>query len=255
MIFVGKSWWAAERVKAGTVRNISNGLSIRKPDLMHHGLLEYCKSKGWLPSSATADKFDWKSVMTESSGKEKELEPSGRERLGSQLLTEHLSCGYSNEGDGLNSEKSFIDLAFNGMANVLRDDVICMQGGFQTTGSQISIISSREIRKACEKDVHFFTSYNPDIAIYKPFIFPTLEQRDKECSIQRLQKMNAKTKPLWSMYHTMSRRDRKSMKDRLLAKEKEFISNIVQIQSNVQSTEGKNIFEECIDQEISIIQT
>jgi hypothetical protein len=236
---------------------------------MHRGLLEYCKSKGWLSSSATAEQLDWKSIMTESSGKEKELEPSGRERLGSQLLTEHLSCGYSNKEDGLKSrEKSFIDFAFNGMANVLRDDVICMQGGFQTTGSQISIISSSEIKKSvtesgpeskiqksCHKDVHFFTSYNPDISIYKPFIFPTIEQRDKECCIQNLQKVNEKTKTLWSMYHTMNRRDRKSVKDRLIAKEKEFICNIERIKSDMESMEGQNIFEECIDQEIRIIQS
>lgn len=88
----GKSWWAAEMVKMGTVRNISNGLSIRTPDLMHQTLEKYCRNKGWLKESP-GTQFDWKSIMSESSGKEKDLTPTGREKRGSDLLKEYFLDG------------------------------------------------------------------------------------------------------------------------------------------------------------------
>ena len=53
---------------------------------MHDGLIEYCKSQGWLDTIDSANGFDWKAVLTGSSGKEKELEPSGREKIGLELL-------------------------------------------------------------------------------------------------------------------------------------------------------------------------
>ena len=75
--------------------------------------------------------------------------------------------------------------AFDAMVTVLRDDTICMQGSFQTTGSQISILSSEQ---NLLKDIHFFTCYNPSISIYKPFVFPTTTSSDKE-SISKLLEM------------------------------------------------------------------
>ena len=70
-----------------------------------------------------------------------------------------------------------------------------------------------------------------------------------------LMTLNKKTHALWSKYHKMRRRDRKSVKEQLLEKEKEFLSVAEKSLSNVQlKVESKNIFEECIDQEIAVIK-
>lgn len=43
---------------------------------------------------------------------------------------------------------------------------ICMTGGFESTGSQISVLHTDA------KQIHFFTTNsNPDIGCYKPFSF------------------------------------------------------------------------------------
>ena len=124
-----------------------------------------------------------------------------------------------------------------------------MQGSFQTTGSQISLISSEP---GLSKNIHFFTSYNPNISIYKPFIFPAMELCDKE-GISNLISMNGKSKPLWSIYHKMNRRDRKALRETLMTKEKEFVTNM--LMSEFQESAQDNLFEKCIDQEIQIIQS
>ena len=141
-------------------------------------------------------------------------------------------------------------MAFHGMANVLRDDQICMQGSFQTTGSQISLISSEP---DLLKDIHFFTSYNPDISIYKPFHFPTLELSDKE-SVSKFISMNEKSKPLWSMYHKMNRRERKALRETLIMKEKEIVNNTLMSELQEESSQN-NLFERYIDQEIQIVKS
>ena len=260
----GKSWWAAERVEAGTLRNISNGLSIRKPDLMHSQLEEYCQAKGWLKTGIPSSQrvFDWKSIMTHSSEKEGELEPSGREKVGLELLRKNFGDYCENEKQcGIKQRQlntTFVNFSFNGMVNVLRNEEICMQGEFQTTGSQISVLSSTHTNPSNENqnNVHFFSSYNPDISIYKPFRFPFTEQKfGKESFMASFMTLNKKTHALWSKYHKMRRRDRKSVKEQLLEKEKEFLSVAEKSLSNVQlKVESKNIFEECIDQEIAVIQ-
>ena len=244
----GKSWWAAENVKKGTFRNISNGLSIRKPDLMHKGLLEHAKTKKWVKEDATEETFDWKLVMTGSSEKENELEPSGREKQGLNLLDTNyskllLNCETRNLSSTMNS-------AFDGMVNVLRDDTICMQGSFQTTGSQISLLSSEQ---NLLRDIHFFTSYNPSISIYKPFVFPTTTSSDKE-SISKLLEMNEKSKGLWSLYHKLNRRDKKSIKETLIKKETEIVNSIFNLPLNEESLKNRNLYEEYLDQESQIVK-
>ena len=215
---------------------------------MHKGLLEHAKTKKWVKEDTTEETFDWKLVMTGSSGKENELEPSGREKQGLNLLDTNYSKLLPNcETKNLSST---IKSAFNGMVNVLRDDTICMQGSFQTTGSQISLLSSEQ---NLLKDIHFFTSYNPSISIYKPFVFPTSTNSDKE-SISKLLEMNEKSKGLWSFYHKMNRRDKKSIKETLIEKETEIANFILSFQLSEESLKNRNLYEEYLDQESQIVK-
>lgn len=149
----GIHWWAAERVGKGKSRNISNGITIRKPDRMHAGLASHAIAKGWWKS--TPEDFDWKVAMLGGSSSAAELEPEGRERAGKEWLAKLSGPG-----------KSF---TWRDMATILRDtdSGICMTGGFESTGSQISVLHS-----TVEKPVHFFTTNsNPEIGCYKPFGF------------------------------------------------------------------------------------
>ena len=220
---------------------------------MHDGLIEYCKSQGWLDTIDSANGFDWKAVLTGSSGKEKELEPSGREKIGLELLKRNFGTYPTKEEiypkDML--PDTLTDIAFSGMANILRNDEICMQGGFQTTGSQISVMTSQVQNSEMMNDVHFFTNYNPYSSIYKPFIFPSHEQFFKNQDSWKLTNLGMKTKSLWSQYHRMTRRDRKSIRKNLLAKEKDFLHLINRSSLNLGSS--KNIFETCLDEESAIV--
>lgn len=149
----GIHWWAAERVGKGKSRNISNGITIRKPDMMHAGLASHAIAKGWW--KGTPEDFDWKVAMLGGSSSAAELEPEGRERAGKEWLAKLSGPG-----------KSF---TWRDMATILRDtdSGICMTGGFESTGSQISVLHS-----TVEKPVHFFTTNsNPEIGCYKPFGF------------------------------------------------------------------------------------
>ena len=97
----GVGLWAAERVPPGAARNISNGLSIRRPDLLRPGLQEEAARRGWLrpdtAAAAAADSadqppagggFDWKATML--AGRRElaaaDLEPDGREAAGAAWL-------------------------------------------------------------------------------------------------------------------------------------------------------------------------
>ena len=220
---------------------------------MHDGLIEYCKSQGWLDSIDSANGFDWKAVLTGSSGKEKELEPSGREKIGLALLKRNFGTYPTKEEiypEDMEPD-TVTDVAFSGMANILRNDEICMQGGFQTTGSQISVIPSQIQTSEMMSDVHFFTSYNPYSSIYKPFIFPFREQFVKNQESSNLADLGMKTRSLWSQYHRMTRRDKKSIRKKLLAKEKDFLLLINRSSLNLESS--KNIFETCLDEESAMI--
>ena len=220
---------------------------------MHDGLIDYCKSQGWLDSIDSANEFDWKAVLTGESGKEKELEPSGREKIGLELLKRNFGTYPTKEEIYPKDMQpdTLTDIAFLGMANILRNDEICMQGGFQTTGSQISVIPSQIQTSEMMSDVHFFTSYNPYSSIYKPFIFPFREQFVKNQESSNLADLGMKTRSLWSQYHRMTRRDKKSIRKNLLAKEKDFLLLINRSSLNLESS--KNIFETCLDEESDII--
>jgi len=144
-------WWIAERVK--DVRSISNEISIRgKGDLRREGIIQYAIKKGYCKD----DNFDFASTFTGSNISE---EPSPYSRGGKStiLLRE-------------NKEKITPKL----MMEFLRehDAGICMHGGFESTGSQVS-----HLRKG-KKSIHWFTgSTLPCLSLYKPYTFPIEDQR------------------------------------------------------------------------------
>jgi secernin len=167
----GVAWWAAERVPAGASRNISNGLSIRRPDILRPGLLEEASRRGWFTAAAAAD-FDWKAAML--AGRRElaaaDLEPDGREAAGAEWLRRLAGPG-RDAGAG----------AFGAadMARILRDadSGICMRGGgFASTGSQISVLPRAPPPAdpaAAAAAVHLFTTgSDPALGCYKPFAFP-----------------------------------------------------------------------------------
>ncbi|EKX38998.1 hypothetical protein GUITHDRAFT_53884, partial [Guillardia theta CCMP2712] len=153
----GRSWWAAERVGKGRRRNISNGVSIRRPDLTHSKLLETAKAEGWWDGAV---EFDWKVVML-GGGRgglvADDLEPEGREAAGKEWLEKMCK-----EEEGLR-----VDVP--SMAKCLRDvrSGICMQGGFESVGSQISVLQQGGGGKSGGA-VHWFTaSPDPTTSGYK----------------------------------------------------------------------------------------
>lgn len=101
----GKSWWAAERVGKGCGRNISNGISIRRPDMMHAGLVQHAIAKGWWKGAA--GDFDWKLAMLGGSSSAEELQPEGREKAGREWLDKLSGPGK--------------DFSWRDMATILRD--------------------------------------------------------------------------------------------------------------------------------------
>ena len=117
-------------------------------------------------------------------------------------------------------------------------------------GSQISLLTSD---RNISKDFHFFSSYNPSISIYKPFVFPVIELSDDD--IQKLKIMNEKSKPLWQMFHKMNRRDKKALRETLIEKENEVVSDVLKLKCVEESTKYKNLFDEHLDQEMLLIQS
>jgi len=145
-------WWIAEKVK--NVRSISNEISIRgKGDFRRNGLIQYAIKKGYCKDD---NDFDFASTFTGSNISE---EPSPYSRGGKStiLLRE-------------NKEKITSKLM---MAFLREHDAgICMHGGFESTGSQVS-----HLRKG-KKSIHWFTASTlPCLSVFKPYAFPIEGQR------------------------------------------------------------------------------
>jgi secernin len=155
----GVHYWASELISKGKKRNISNGLSIRKPHSTHAELLDLCKRKNWWDGVSD---FDWKAAVGSGGLASANLEPQGREKAGKEWLAK------------FGSRPSFSD-----MAACLRDtdSDICMQGYFESTGSQISLLPARPETKPGSVEtqpaaVHWFTTgSDPSQTCYKPFAF------------------------------------------------------------------------------------
>ena len=143
-------WWIAEKVKG--VRSISNELSIRgKGDIRRRGIIQHAIEKGYCKDD---DDFDFAITFCGSA-------PS--------------IVQYSRGGKAtylLNNSKGKITSKM--MMEFLRDHQagICMHGGFESTGSQVS-----HLRKG-KKSIHWFTGTTlPCLSSYKPYSFPIGEKK------------------------------------------------------------------------------
>jgi secernin len=144
-------WWIVERVK--DVRSISNGVTIRgKGDLRRIGIIDHAIKKGYCRDD---NEFDFASTFT-------------------GYFISNMPSPYSREGKArLLLKENEGKITLKAMMEFLRDHEagICMHGGFESTGSQVS-----HLRKN-NKSIHWFTgSTLPCLSVYKPYAFPIKEQ-------------------------------------------------------------------------------
>ena len=145
-------WWIAEKVK--DVRSISNGISIRgKGDLRKKGIIKYAVDKGYCKDD---NDFDFATTF---SGEFVSHTPSPYSRGGKSAIL-------LNKNNG--------SITPTKMMSFLRehDAGICMHGGFESTGSQVSHLTRKEM---CS--IHWFTGTSlPCLSIYKPYNFSVADQ-------------------------------------------------------------------------------
>ena len=146
-------WWIAEKVK--NVRSISNSISIRGiGDLRREGIIQHAIEKRYCKDD---DDFDFAVTF---SGEYISDTPSPYSRGGKSTLL------LKENKDNITPEL---------MMNFLREHEtagICMHGGFESTGSQVS-----HLRKNNKNSIHWFTgSTLPCLSIFKPYIFPIEDQ-------------------------------------------------------------------------------
>ena len=145
-------WWIAERIQ-DSVRNISNGLSIRtKFDLTADGLIDYAVDKGYWDSSRSFDfakAFSWDAI----SGKPSSFSREGRGRFLLEI------------SKGSITPKTIMEILRD------HDTGICMHGGFRSTASMVSRIDSTK-----ELTVHWFTGTPyPCKSFFKPLFMSEIE--------------------------------------------------------------------------------
>ncbi|MHA2007023.1 MAG: C69 family dipeptidase [Promethearchaeota archaeon] len=145
-------WWITEKVK--NVRSISNGLSIRdKGDFRKKGIIEYATGRGYCKNE---DDFDFAVTFSESPNLAN-LSPYSRGGKSLKLLKENL---------GKITPKLMMEFLREHQAG------ICMHGGFESTGSQISHLRKKK------KSIHWLTGTTlPCVSIYKPYAFPIESQK------------------------------------------------------------------------------
>jgi secernin len=146
------NWWIVEKVK--NVRSISNSLSIRgKGDIRRRGIIQHAINKEYCN-----DDNDFDFIYT-FSGFHASSKPTPYSREGRSILLLNENAG---------------NITPQMMTGFLRDHQagICMHGGFESTGSQVS-----HLRKE-KHSFHWFTgSTLPCISIYKPYVFPIEGQK------------------------------------------------------------------------------
>ena len=149
-------WWIAEKVK--DVRSISNEISIRgKGDLHKKGIIQHAIEMGYCKDD---DEFDF-AVTFSGMSRFNKLSPYSRGGKTSLLLKK-------NKGD----------ITPKLMMEFLREHEagICMHGGFESTGSQVSMLDKKE-----KKHLHWFTGTTlPCLSVYKPYAFPVEKQHVHE---------------------------------------------------------------------------
>ena len=145
-------WWVAERV--GEVRSISNSISIKgQGDIRRDGIIQYAIEKNYCK-----DDKDFDFAMTFSGLPTSSIpSPYSREGQSNILLNENI---------GKITPKLMMDFLREHQAG------ICMHGGFESTGSQVSHLMKEK------KSLHWFTGTTlPCVSIYKPYAFPIEGQK------------------------------------------------------------------------------
>lgn len=190
-------WWIVEKVK--DIRSISNGLSIRgKGDLRKQGIIQHAIEKGYCKDD---NDFDFAVTF---SGYYISAKPSPYSRGGKTMIL-------------LDENKNRINPKM--MMAFLRDHEagICMHGGFESTGSQVS-----HLRKE-RKSIHWFTgSTLPCQSIYKPYIFPIEGQKYLESGPY------SKVNPEWFWCRHASSKSKKSI-SKLRSIENNLLSQVEEI--------------------------
>ncbi len=140
-------WWIIEKVTE--IRSISNNISIRgKGDFRKKGIVQYAIEKNYCKSD---DEFDF-AVTFSGSVISDQPSPYSREGKSKVLL---------NENVGQITPRIMMEFLREHQAG------ICMHGGFESTGSQVSHL------RIGKNSIHWFTGTSlPCVSIYKPFIFP-----------------------------------------------------------------------------------
>ena len=145
-------WWIVEKVK--NVRSISNSITIRgKGDRRKEGIIQYSIEKGYCKNE---NEFDFAVTF---SGSPISTIPSPYSRGGksSLLLSENV---------GKITPKLMMEFLREHQAG------ICMHGGFESVGSQVSHLRNGR------KSIHWFTGTTlPCVSIYKPYAFPIEGQK------------------------------------------------------------------------------
>ncbi|MFX1375481.1 MAG: C69 family dipeptidase [Promethearchaeota archaeon] len=145
-------WWVAEKVKS--IRSISNSLSIRgQGDLRRDGIIPHAIEKNFCE-----DDKDFDFAVTFSGSPISSIpSPYSRQGKASILLKDNIG-----------------NITPKLMMNFLREHEagICMHGGFESTGSQVSHLMKTK------KSIHWFTGTTlPCVSIYKPYAFPIEGQK------------------------------------------------------------------------------
>lgn len=146
-------WWIVEKVV--DVRSISNEISIRgKGDLRREGIINHAIEMGYCKDDEV---FDF-SVTFSGNHASNNVSPFSRGGKSTLLLKKNIG-----------------KITSPLMMEFLREhDVgICMHGGFESTGSQVS-----ELRNEGNSSIHWLTgSTLPCLSFYKPYIFPSENQK------------------------------------------------------------------------------
>ena len=195
-------WWIAEEVK--NVRSISNWLSIRgKGDMRRKGIIQHAIEQGYCRDD---DDFDFAATFT---GSNISNTPSQFSRGGKSTIL-------------LQKNKGNINPAM--MMEFLREHEagICMHGGFESTGSQVS-----QIQKGNNCTIHWFTGTTlPCLSIYKPYTFPIKGQ--EHLNPGPYSKIN--TDWIWARYSSFLRDYAKFLNQ---SEKNNFIKSIKTIENNV----------------------
>ena len=216
-----------EKVK--DVRSISNELTIRgKGDIKRDGIIQHAIEQDYCKHE---DDFDFAFTFSGSIPSNSPFSRGGR----SSLL--------------LNENKGNINLKM--MMQFLRDHQagICMHGGFESTGSQIS-----QLRKN-KKSIHWITGTSlPCQSIYKPYIFPINDQKYYKTGPH--EKINSDW--LWCQYYKFKgsvKLDRlRNIEDSILLKINNLILQEEKISDEEFNSEIKDINLKAWEQNFEIIE-